>query len=107
MKNDIPSNKGKLEDAKYAVEHSSTADKNRIFTAYMYKDKQQTINITLPTNESFTINDVGPSIVSISGICVHNQGDMSYSLLGDEEWIRRVCQLFNVVYLIPAVTVKK
>ena len=34
MKKDVPSNKGKLEDAKYAVEHNSTADKNRIFTAH-------------------------------------------------------------------------
>ena len=39
MKKDIPSNKGKLEDAKYAMEHNSTADKNRIFTAYMCRDK--------------------------------------------------------------------
>ena len=30
MKKDIPTNKGKLEDAKYALEHSSTANKNRI-----------------------------------------------------------------------------
>ena len=39
MKKDIPSNKGKLEDAKYAVEHNSTADKNHIFTVYMCRDK--------------------------------------------------------------------
>jgi hypothetical protein len=39
MKKDIPINKGKLEDAKYAVEHNPTADKSRIFTAYMCQDK--------------------------------------------------------------------
>ena len=39
MKNDIPSNKGKLENAKYAIEHSSTPDKNRMFTSYMCRNK--------------------------------------------------------------------
>ena len=108
MKKDIPSNKGKLEDTKYAVEHSSTTDKNRIFTAYMCREnpyKLTSLQLTSSTNEILTMNVVGPTVVSLSGMLVDDQGDMPSSLLGDEEWIGRVCQLFDVEYSTPAVTV--
>jgi hypothetical protein len=108
MKKDIPSNKGKLEDAKYAVKHSSTADKNRIFTAFMCRDKPNKLILlqnTSPTNEIITTNDVGPTVVSFSGTVDHDQGDMPSSLLSDEAWIGRVCELFDAEYLIPAVSV--
>ena len=89
MKKDIPSNKEQLEDAKHAVEHSSTEDKNPLFTAYMCRDnpnKLTSLQLTSPTNEILTINDVGPTFVSLSGTLVHNQGDMPSSLFYDEEW---------------------
>jgi hypothetical protein len=63
------------------------------------------LQLTSSTNEILRTNDVGPSVVSLSGILVHNQEDVPSSLLGDEEWIGRVCQLFDMEYLIPAVTV--
>ena len=88
MKKDIPSNKGKLEDAKYAVEHNSTADKNRIFNAYMCRDKPNkltSLQLTSPMNGINTTNDVGPTVVSFSGVLDHNEGDMPSSFLGDEE----------------------
>jgi len=108
MKKDIPSNKGKLEDAKYAVEHNSTADKNRIFTAYMRRDKPNklvSLQLTAPRNEIPSTGDVGPTVVSFSGVLDHDQGCISSTLLEDEQWIGRVCQLFDAEYLIPTVTV--
>ncbi len=108
MKKDIPSNKGKLEDAKYAMEHNSTADKNCIFTAYMCRDKPNklvSLQLTAPRNEIPLTNDVGPTVVSFSGVLDHDQGCLPFTLLEDEQWIGRVCQMFDVEYLIPAVTV--
>jgi len=70
---------------KYAVEHISTADKNCTFTAYMCRDepnKLMSLQLTSPTNEILTINNAGPTVVSL-----HHQGDMPSFLLGDEEWI--------------------
>jgi hypothetical protein len=63
------------------------------------------LQLTSPTNEILTTNDEGPTVDSLSGILAHKQGNMPSSLLGDEEWIGRVCQLFDMEYLIPAVTV--
>ena len=74
MKKDIPSNKGKLEDAKYAIEHNSPAEKNHIFTVYMCRDKQNkliSLQLTAPRNEIPSTNDVGP-IVSFSSVLNHD-----------------------------------
>ena len=49
--------------------------------------------------------NVGPTVVSFSGVLDHDKGCMPSTLLEDEQWIGRVCQLFDVEYLIPAVTV--
>ena len=34
-----------------------------------------------------------------------DQGVMPSTLLGDQEWLGRMCQLFEVEYLMPSVTV--
>jgi hypothetical protein len=68
-------------------------------------NKLTSLQLTSPMNKILTMNDVGPTVVSLSGMLVDDQGDMPSSLLDDEEWIGRVCQLFDMEYLIPAVTV--
>ena len=56
-------------------------------------------------NEIHSTNDIGPTIVSFSGVLDQDQGCMPSTLFEDEQCIERVCQLFDVEYLIPAVTV--
>lgn len=75
-----------LGDAKYAVKHSSIADQNHFFTAYMSSDKPNKFMLFLlmvPMNAILTTNEVEPTIESYSG--VHDQGYMPSSLLDDEE----------------------
>ena len=90
------------------MEHNSTADKNRIFTAYMCRDKPNklvSLQLTAPRYEIPSTNDVGRTVVSFSGVLDHDQGCMPSTLLEDKQWIGRGCQLFDVEYLIPTVTV--
>ncbi len=63
------------------------------------------LQLIAPTNEIPSTNDVGPTVVSFSGVLDRDQGCMPSTLLEDEQWIGRVCQLFDVEYMIPAVTV--
>ena len=66
MKKDIPSNKGKLEDAMNSVQHSSTTEKNCIFTAYMCRDKSNklvSLQLTAPRNEIPSTDNVGPLLL--------------------------------------------
>jgi len=87
MNKDIPSNKGKLEDTKYVVEHSSTLDKNCIFNAYMVNtpDKLTSLQITTPMNAFHTTNEIEPIIVSLSGVVDLGVMSSSVSVLGGKE----------------------
>ena len=90
------------------MEHNSTADKNRIFTAYMCRDKPNKLvllPLAAPRNEIPSTDDVCRTVVSFSGVLDYDKGCIPSTLLEDEQWIGRVCQLFDVEYLIPAVTV--
>ena len=48
-------------------------------------NKLTSLQLTSPTNEILTTNNVGPTDVSFSGVLDHNEGDMPSSFLGDEE----------------------
>lgn len=91
MKKEIPNNKGKLEDAKYAVNHSSIADKNRIFTGYMCRDKPNKLTslpLMAPMNAIFATKEVDPTIVSFSR-------GQAQGFLHTHYWVmeRAICQL--------------
>ena len=89
----------------YAVQHSSTADKTCIFTAYMCRDnpnKLTTLKFLITTNALLAPNEVEPTIVSFSGVI--DQRDMSSSFLGNDKWKGRMRQLFVVEYIIPSVS---
>jgi hypothetical protein len=61
MKKDIPAKKRKLEDAKYAVDHSSTAHNNGIFTVFMYSkklNKLKSLQLELSQNALLAPNEV-------------------------------------------------
>ena len=69
IEKDIPSRKGKLEDAKHAVENSSKSDKNGIFTAYMCRDKPNkltSLQLTSPMNTVVSFL----SLITIKEICL-------------------------------------
>ena len=86
MKKEIPSNKGKLEDTMYAVQHILTADNNHIFTAYMCRDKANkltSLQCLIPTNALLAPNEVEPTVVSFSGVI--DQGNTPSSFLGNDE----------------------
>ena len=65
------------------MEHSSTADKNRIFTAFMCRDKPNKLTSLheIAQNALLTPNEVEPTIFSFPGVIV--QGDMPSSLVGN------------------------
>ncbi len=57
----------------------------------------------ISANALLAPNEVEHIIMSFS--LVIGQRDMPSSLLGNEEWIGRTCQLFEIEYLIPSVSV--
>jgi hypothetical protein len=74
-------------------------DKNRIFNAYICREKPNkliSLQRTAPRNGISSTNDVGPSVVYFSCVLDHDQGCMPSTLLEDEQCIGRVCQLFDV-----------
>lgn len=68
MKKDITSNKRKVRVCiYYAVKHSSTAAKDQIFNAHIFRDKPNTLTLlplTSPRNAILTTHEVEPFIMS-------------------------------------------
>lgn len=107
MKKDITSNKRKVRVCiYYAVKHSSTAAKDQIFNAHIFRDKPNTLTLlplTSPRNAILTTHEVEPFIMSFLEYLTNHWECLPYYLV--LVWIRRMCQLFEVEYLWPLVTV--
>ena len=107
LKKDIPSNKEKLADAAKAIEHNSTADNNRIFTAYMCQNLPNILASKQKKPPRTAIIPIVPvleqTFVSLSD--GQESKVLSSTIMSSQAWISQTCELFGVAYLLPSITV--
>ena len=112
LKNQIPKNVGKLEDAKDAIERGFLLENNWISTAYKCRDKPNIQNAKhkkaqpkTSQNEEVehTLEDV-TTVISFS----NDNGDdiLPSKLLEHEEWLKRMHILFGIDDMLESFSVK-
>jgi hypothetical protein len=111
LKNQIPKNMGKLEDAKAAIERGVLLENNQIYTAYQCRDKPNILNAKHKSaqpkssqNEEVehTLEDVTTVILFSND---NDDGILPSKLLEHEEWLKRMHILFGIDDMLESFSV--